>query len=216
MLWPRRDVQVSCSRGCYDDCVNDVVSVLEFWFGPDYRSGVVPPAYRQRWFEKNAAFDAEIKERFEGTYRAIVSDEREEWLGTAEGSLAYVIVLDQFSRNMFRETAAMYDADARAVSAADTAIDNGYDAALAAWLRMFFYMPFMHAEDIRAQDRCVALFEALCRDEGADVFDDSLRYARLHRDIVAKFGRFPHRNELLGREMTAAEQQFLDEGGPRF
>ena len=171
--------------------------VLAFWFSD--------PA---RWWRKDPTFDAEISDRFLALHDSLDRGEREDWLETARGTLAYVIVLDQLSRNMFRGTARMFASDARARATAQRAIDRGDDRALSKTERTFLYMPFMHREDVADQDRCVALF--------ASAAPDQLRFAEQHRDIIRRFGRFPHRNALLGRESTPEEQEFLKQPGSSF
>ncbi len=171
--------------------------VLAFWFAD--------PA---RWWKKDPAFDAEIRDRFLSLHEAIVRGEREDWLASPRGTLAYVVVLDQFSRNMFRGTARMFAGDPRALAAARRAVDRGDDARLTDAEQGFLFMPFMHSEDMADQDRSVALF--------AKRPEKDRRYAEMHRDIVRRFGRFPHRNELLGRESTPEEQDFLKQPGSAF
>jgi uncharacterized protein (DUF924 family) len=158
----------------------------------------------QRWFTKDASFDQACRERFLLTYEAASRGDLDEWELTPEGALALVLLLDQFPRNMFRGTRAVYRTDPAAQMAADRAVEKGYDRQVDPALRQFFYLPFMHSEDLAHQERSVALSEAL-GDE------DTLKWARHHRDIVARFGRFPHRNEILGRETTDEEAQFLEE-----
>ena len=169
--------------------------VLTFWreAGPD------------KWFTKDLAFDAEIREKFLGTYEAAVAGRLSEWEATAEGALALVIVLDQLSRNMFRGDARTYAADPAARAAAHRSLKRGYDQDVPAGERGFFFLPFMHSEDLADQERCVALY----REAG----DPDLKYALEHHDIVRRFGRFPHRNVMLGRITTPEEQAFLDGGG---
>lgn len=163
-------------------------------------------AGRDRWFEKNDDFDLTIKSKFLATHMAAVLGKLRAWEDSAEGALALVIVLDQFSRNMFRGTAQAFAADALAREVADRAIAQGFDQATEQALRPFFYLPFMHSELLTDQDRCVRLYEALGDPEQS-------KYATTHRDIIAKFGRFPHRNRALGRVSTLDEQEFLDGGG---
>jgi uncharacterized protein (DUF924 family) len=158
-----------------------------------------------RWFRADPSFDAELRERFLPLHEAAVAGELADWASHAEGALALVLLLDQFPRNAFRGTARMYAGDALARAAADAAIGAGFDRAVDPALRGFFYLPFMHSEQLADLDRCVQLNEA--------VGGESLRFARHHRDIVARFGRFPHRNALLGRASTEAEKRFLAEGG---
>ncbi|MCC7536395.1 MAG: DUF924 domain-containing protein [Deltaproteobacteria bacterium] len=173
--------------------------VLEFWFGLD-------PA---RWWKKDPAFDAEVRSRFADLHAAVERGEHEGWRATPRGALAYVIALDQLSRNMFRGEARSFASDARALEAARDAVAQGFDAALPPTERPFLYMPLMHSESLEDQERCVALFRAL-GSEG------QLRFAEQHRDIVARFGRFPHRNAILGRDSTPAELEFLTQPGSSF
>jgi len=169
--------------------------VLKFWraAGPSL------------WFAKDAAFDARFRERFLIAHEAAARGELEHWQATPEGALALVILLDQFPRNAFRGTARMYDTDALARKAAATALAAGYDQRLPRELRKFFLLPFAHSEDLADQERSVALARR--------IGPDDLAHAERHRDIVQRFGRFPHRNRILGRKTTPQEQQYLDDGG---
>jgi uncharacterized protein (DUF924 family) len=159
-----------------------------------------------KWFGKSDAFDAELRERFEGLHFAASRGELSHWAETAEGSLALLILLDQVPRNIFRGSAHSYATDPLARSIADAAIKLGQDMELEAALRPFFYLPFEHSEAMADQDRSVALAVALGDPE-------TLKWAELHRDIIREFGRFPHRNAALGRVSTAAEEKFLKDGG---
>jgi uncharacterized protein (DUF924 family) len=172
------------------------MDVLAFWraAGPD------------KWFTKDAAFDAEIAARFFGLWRAAAEGKLARWEETPEGALALVIVLDQFPRNMFRGEARTYDTDASARAVADRALARGCDRQVAQLERRFFYMPFMHSEDPADQERCVEL----ARGYGDEEFT---RYAEHHAGIVRRFGRFPHRNAALRRDTSPEEQAFLDAGG---
>jgi uncharacterized protein (DUF924 family) len=171
--------------------------VLAFWFAD--------PA---RWWKKDPAFDAEIRARFIPLHEAIDRGEREDWLDTARSALAYVIVLDQFSRNMFRGTARSFASDPRALAAARRGVDRGDDRTLSDDERVFLYMPFMHSEWLDDQDRSCALFLASRHDQA--------RFAEMHRNIIRRFGRFPHRNAILGRTSTPEEDAFLKQPGSSF
>jgi uncharacterized protein (DUF924 family) len=160
----------------------------------------------KRGFEKDAAFDAEIHRRFLATHEAAARGELTGWEATPEGALALVIVLDQFPRNMFRGDARTFATDVKARDVAQGALARGFDRQVPDDLRTFFYVPFMHAENLADQERCVALYRA-----AGD--DYSLKYAEEHADIIRRFGRFPHRNAVLGRGTTDEEQAFLDAGG---
>jgi uncharacterized protein (DUF924 family) len=170
--------------------------VLAFWrtAGPD------------KWFEKDALFDAEIARRFSALWHASREGKLRAWGDTAESALALVIVLDQFPRNMFRGDARTYATDPLAREIASQAIAEGADQRVDQTLQQFLYMPFMHSEELADQERCVALFAAAGEGENA-------KFAEGHADIVRRFGRFPHRNRILGRATTQAEEAFLDEGG---
>jgi uncharacterized protein (DUF924 family) len=169
--------------------------VLQFWreAGPG------------RWFRRDDAFDATFRERFLPTHAAAASGALDAWAGSAEGALALVLLLDQFPRNAFRGTPRVYATDAQARATADAAIRAGFDQQVDSALRRFFYLPFMHSENIEDLDRCVALNEA--------AGGEALRYALNHREIVRRFGRFPHRNAVLGRPASPEEERFLAEGG---
>jgi uncharacterized protein (DUF924 family) len=170
--------------------------VLAFWreAGPD------------KWFEADAAFDAAIRERFVATYLAAVAGKLADWENAAEDALALVIVLDQFPRNMFRGEPRAFAADALARAVANRAIGRGFDRRYAPPEQRFFYLPFTHSETLEDQERCVALNRAAADDEG-------VKWAEIHADIIRRFGRFPHRNRILGRTTTPEEQVFLDGGG---
>jgi uncharacterized protein (DUF924 family) len=159
-----------------------------------------------RWFKKDPAFDAEITARFLAIYERAARGDRSAWEATAEGALALLIVLDQFPRNMFRGQARTYAADPLARDIAARALARGFDREVPSSDRRFFYLPLMHSEELADQERCVAL----ARGFGDDGFT---KYAEQHADIVRRFGRFPHRNTVLGRATTPAEQAFLDAGG---
>ncbi len=158
------------------------------------------------WYRKDASFDAEILARFLATYEAAAANNLSAWENTATGALALLIVLDQFPRNMFRGSARAFAADALARAAADRAIARGFDQEIEPPLRTFFYLPFEHSENLADQERCVTLARAT-----GDA--DTLKWAQLHADIIRRFGRFPHRNAVLGRTTTPEEQVFLDAGG---
>jgi uncharacterized protein (DUF924 family) len=157
------------------------------------------------WFAKNAEFDRRFRERFLTLHEAAARGELAGWLATPEGALALVVLLDQFPRNAFRGTPHMYATDVLARQVADAAIAAGHDQAVEKAIRKFFYLPFGHSEKLADQERSVALCKALGQLD--------LAHAEGHRDIVRRFGRFPHRNPILGRSMTKEEQRYLDSGG---
>ena len=173
-------------------------AVLEFWRG----------AGHERWFNPNPDFDKEVRERFSGLHEAASASRLSAWEETAEGALALVIVLDQFSRNMFRGTARAFSADPLAREVSRRAIARAFDGEVEPAMRSFFYMPFMHSENLADQEYCLELFRASGDEEG-------IKYAEIHRDAILRFGRFPHRNEMLGRNSSADEIAYLDAGGFR-
>jgi uncharacterized protein (DUF924 family) len=197
----------------------DERDVLDLWFGELDADGRADKEHSQRWWRKDPDFDQLIRDRFGALHAAVSAGQRDHWLESADGRLAFVIVLDQFSRNMFRGQAQTFAGDSRALEAAREGVERGADRALAHDQRMFFYMPFMHSESPADQDRCVALFTAW-RDELEGPLREGveglIKYAEQHRVIVARFGRFPHRNAVLGRESTPEEAEFLTQPGSSF
>lgn len=177
--------------------------VLEFWFGDGSE-----PERARRWFAADAAFDRDCRGGFLADYERAAAGELDEWRATAAGALALILLLDQFPRNMFRNSARAFATDSRALAAARAAIARGFDRALPAERRAFVYMPFEHSENPAAQDESVRLFRALAREHPE--LADYVGYAEEHREIVKRFGRFPHRNGVLGRASTREELEFLD------
>lgn len=162
-----------------------------------------------KWFAKDDAFDREIAVRFEAAHHAAARGELADWAATAEGALALLLLLDQFPRNIWRGSAHAFATDPLARRIAQEAIAAGHDRATAADLRSFFYLPFEHSEALEDQDHCLALMAALDRETGGEL----ARWASLHREIIARFARFPHRNAALGRQSSAEEADFLAAGG---
>ena len=172
--------------------------VTDFWRG----------AGPKRWFRKDPAFDREIEDRFEPAHHAAARGEYPDWQNTADGALALVLVLDQFPRNIWRNSPHAYAADPLSRQIARFSIDCGHDRATETALRAFFYLPFEHSEDLADQDLSVALNTALQRDGGG-----AADWAHKHRDVIIRFGRFPHRNAALGRASTPEELAWLTDGG---
>ena len=185
--------------------------ILDFWFGREGEEGY--GEFREAWFKKDEEFDDQVRERFLDDYERAARGEYDGWREAPEGFLALVILLDQFPRNMFRGDARTYATDEQALEISESAIERAFDRELPPFQRMFLYMPFMHSEDVEVQRRSVELFESLAAAEnGRDVRDFTVS----HRDIVERFGRFPHRNALLDRETTPEEAEFLKEPGSSF
>lgn len=187
-------------------------AVLDFWFGPPDDPGHL--LSRRRWFEKDAAFDALIGARFGPLIERGLAGELMSWADETGSALAEIVVLDQFTRNLFRGTPRAFAGDGLALEAATRLVKSGADRTLSGVQRQFVYLPFEHAESMVAQHCSMALFEQLGRDEPA--LAGLLEWARRHHDIVARFGRFPHRNAILGRASTAEEIQFLAQPGSGF
>jgi len=196
-----------------------IEDVLDFWFGELNDLGCSSPEHRKRWWTKSDAFDAAIKGHFLNDYEAIAAGERETWRSTERGTLAYIIVLDQFSRNMFRRTPNMFVADELAREACSEGIDAGFDVELAFDERVFFYLPLEHSESMDDHHRCVEIFDDLLDSAPESLKADAKNYldfAKGHKAIVERFGRYPHRNETLGRPSTPEEIEFLKEPGSSF
>ena len=193
--------------------------VLQFWFGDVDELGRSDARHSRRWFTADGAFDREVADRFGETYADVRAGGRDAWLDDPRGRVAFVIVLDQFPRNMFRGTGRMFEGDRQALAAASEGVARHHDQQLSANERSFLYMPFMHSEELAMQDRSVALFTALAAGAPPALrasLQGSVRYAERHREIIARYGRFPHRNALLGRESTPEENAYIAQPGSGF
>lgn len=180
--------------------MSDPEAVLSFWFDE-----LTPP----QWFEKSLEMDAQISDRFADVHALAMSGALSSWRATPQGRLAEVIVLDQFSRNMFRDTPGSFASDALALQRSREAIDAGADQELSEQRRMFLYMPFMHSESSEVHEEAVRLFESLENSK-------ALEFEHLHKVIIDRFGRYPHRNEILGRTSTPEELEFLTQPNSSF
>lgn len=179
-----------------NDGVVSPLDVLDFW----WQAGAA------KWFAQNDDFDTLCRDTFLPTIEAAKAGHLDAWAETPAGALALIIVLDQFTRNVFRGQAAAFEADGKAVAVADKAVELGYDRAFPKEVRVFFYLPFEHAEDMAYQEKSVDL----CRGLGDMQY---YHYALIHMDVIRRFGRFPHRNAVLGRDTSEAERAFLASGG---
>ena len=187
-------------------------AVLDFWFGAPGSSEF--GSTRKVWFSKDADFDAAIRERFGALVESALRGELEAWSDEPRASLAQILLLDQFTRNAFRGSARSFAGDARALAAASRMVGSRQDQALPPFMRAFVYLPFEHAEGLAMQDEAIRLFHRLVIEapEHADMLD----YAHRHRDVIERFGRFPHRNSILGRQSTAEEITFVQKPGSGF
>lgn len=186
-------------------------SVLDYWFGPAPERDL--PARKRMWFGKNEETDRTIRQRFLEIYESAAAGGLDQWQATPTSCLALILVLDQFPRNMFRDTARAFAADGLARRWARHAVANRYDRSLTPLARLFLYLPFEHSEDIEDQTLCLRLFADLA---SMPETADGAEYAKRHYDIVARFGRFPHRNRILGRQSTSEEADFLQRPGSSF
>jgi len=187
--------------------------VLDFWFGAPGSLDAGKP--RREWFVKQDAFDALVRARFGATIEQALAGGLREWDDEGpQGALARILVLDQLTRNAHRDTPTAFAGDALALAAARRLVDSGADRQLPPLQRAFVYMPFEHAEDAYMQERAVELFGVLAAEQPG--FDEMLDYAHRHRGVIARFGRFPHRNAILGRASTPEETEFLRQPGSRF
>ncbi len=192
--------------------------VLTFWFGDAPLADWPEPHRGDLWFKGGADVDANIRAQFGPLVDEAMAGGLTDWEATPLSRLALILLLDQFSRNVYRGQARAFAGDARAQALAQRTLDAGEDNTLPRAGRLFVYMPLMHAETLAQQDTCVACFERLhagASGQVKDILANNLQYAILHRDIVARFGRFPHRNAVLGRQSTPEEIEFLKDG-PRF
>lgn len=188
-----------------------VGEILDFWFGREDEPGY--GEFREVWFKKDVEFDREVRDRFESLYEEAATGRLYGWMEEARSSLSLVIVLDQFPRNMFRGDPRTHATDDKALETAKYAVEHAFDRELPVFQRQFLYMPFMHSESLDDQRRSVELFKLLAAEPGAA---DLSSYAVGHMEIVERFGRFPHRNEILGRQTTPEEAEFLTQPGSSF
>jgi len=168
-------------------------SIVDFWFSD---------AVRPLWFKSTAEFDNQLRDRFGMVWQDAAAGKLDSWAESAEGALALVILLDQIPLNIYRGKARSFSTEAKAREIAERAIDKGWDTTLPDEQKAFLYMPFMHSETLADQDQAVALYQAAG-------LEDNLKFAQHHQDIIQRFGRFPHRNEILGRDSTEAEEAYL-------
>ncbi|HSH42223.1 MAG TPA: DUF924 family protein [Arenicellales bacterium] len=204
--------------GCSSNPDPDAGAVLEFWFGDP----ADPANVKERgklWFSADQAVDERIRKRFGVLHEQAARGELEDWTGDPRAALALVVLLDQFTRNLYRGSAAAFSNDARALEISRDGVARGLGASLGVVERAFWYMPFQHCEDLEVQRRSVRLYRALVDDSPPQFkpfSENAYEFAVLHCEIIERFGRFPHRNELLGRSSTDEELEYLAGGGHRF
>ena len=188
-----------------------IEKILTFWFGNTEDENYGKP--RVEWFMKNADFDQEIKNHFFDTYKKAKNQELKHWQESPQGAIALILLLDQFPRNLFRNDPQAFATDNLALSTADYAIKKGFDQELLPVQRWFIYIPFEHSENIEHQRYCLELFGKLKNDPYSQ---NAIKFAQQHYDIIEKFGRFPHRNKILGRLSTKEEIEFLTQPNSSF
>jgi uncharacterized protein (DUF924 family) len=192
---------------------------LEFWFGPDVKDDAAIERQSMSWFIQDAGFDEEIARRFGELPDRAIAGELDAWRSAPRSTLALVLAVDQFPRNLYRGSARAFRYDALGLEVAEAAIEAGFDRALHPIEASFFYLPLEHAEDLETQERCVAVFDGLgqrCSGSLRDRVALSCEFAKRHREVIRSFGRFPHRNAVLGRESTREELSYLERGGETF
>jgi len=198
---------------------NKIEEILDFWFGHLPDDSFLPEEKAKLWFQKDPLFDQEIRRKFEDVLHASVSGELTDWLSTPRGILAYIVLLDQFPRNMYRDLPEEYAYDHLVLSVVREALKNGVDEKLKQVERKFLYMPLMHSEDPEDQDMSIEYFTRLRNSappQHREYFEMVLDFAHRHKAIIDQFGRYPYRNEQLGRETTEEEEEFLKTPGSRF
>lgn len=197
----------------HDACIAEIHG---FWFGRLDQYGNSEPEYRQLWFQSSAATDTTIERRFGYPVKLALAGELDQWPQRERGLVAMVLLLDQFTRNLFRGTPQAFAGDATALTLSRQAIAAGADRALPTIHRVFLYLPLEHSEELAVQEQSVTLFENLREDSAPELRDqlaEYCRYAVAHRDVIARFGRFPHRNAMLGRKSSPEELQHLETHG---
>jgi len=196
-----------------------IETVLEFWFGSSADDGAVAKEKFALWWSKSPQVDEEIRQRFENLVAQAGSGKLTDWQSTPSGRLALILLTDQFPRNIHRDSPRAFAQDSKALAWCLDGIKNDFDLKLRPIERVFFYLPLEHAESLKHQEQSVKLFRELAESVTSDqktLFDGYLDYAVRHRDTIARFGRFPHRNKILGRGSTAEELVFLAEPGSSF
>ncbi|MCK5378207.1 MAG: DUF924 domain-containing protein [Acidobacteria bacterium] len=194
-------------------------TIREFWFGKNIDDGAVAEDRSSLWWSKDPSTDAEIRRRFESLVIAAESGDLDDWRLSIDGRLALVLLTDQFPRNIFRDSPAAFRFDALARNLCVEGLETRADRELRPIERVFFYLPLEHSEDLDDQNRCVALFRELAEEVGADIketFENFVAFALRHQVIIERFGRFPHRNSILGRQSTREETDFLTQPGSSF
>ena len=196
-----------------------IETILTYWFGANPGEAAMAKDRADLWWSKNAEVDREIRRRFEGSLELAAEEKLDPWLAEPRGRLALIILTDQFPRNIYRDSPLAFSFDAKALECSLEGVEQSHDLLLQPIERAFFYLPLEHSELLEHQERSVLMFGnlvPLVAAEQKEIFEQYLSFAILHRDIIARFGRFPHRNRILGRSSTAEEIHFLSQPGSSF
>ena len=193
-----------------NDCIDNI---HDYWFGPLHDNGMSAAAQHALWFKADPVTDEHCRARFGSWLELALAGELDHWAGTDRGLLALVILLDQFSRNIHRGSPAAFGGDTRALALAQQTIASGRHQRLPAIHQVFLYLPLEHCEDLEVQEECVTLLEELAAITGDEQMAGFTRYAIAHRDVIVKFGRFPHRNTILQRPSSPDELEYLEKHG---
>ncbi len=191
----------------------DIAALHDFWFGPLDDAGMCGEERNPLWFQSSPDTDEHCRQHFGSPVEQALAGELDHWADSDEGLVALVVLLDQFTRNLYRGTPQAFAGDTAALALAQANIASGHYQRLPAIHQAFLYMPLEHCEDLEVQEECVTLFEDLAAVTGNELLANFTRYAIAHRDVIARFGRFPHRNAILGRESSAAELEYLQTHG---
>ena len=187
--------------------------ILMFWFGQLNTAGLSEPGQHGLWFKSSETTDRQCRELFGSCVEQAIAGCLDDWTASDKGLMALILLLDQFPRNIYRGATAAFSGDPRALALAQQAIADNRHTDMPPIHRVFLYLPLEHSEDLEAQDLCVALFEELAESTGGEQMADFSRYAKAHRDVIASFGRFPHRNAIFARASTPAEVKHLETHG---
>ena len=191
----------------------DITAIHQFWFGALDDAGLAAPEQNRLWFSASAQTDATVRSRFGDTVNRALAGELNHWAQEDSGLIALVLLLDQFTRNIFRGTVQAFAGDGMALDLARQAIATRRHTALAPIHQVFLYMPLEHCEELAIQEECVRLFAELAETAGAEAVNGFARFATAHRDVITRFGRFPHRNAILGRDSSPEELAYLEKHG---
>ena len=191
----------------------DIASIHQFWFGELDEAGFAAPGQGRLWFSASEQTDSAVRGRFGDLVELALAGELNDWAANDAGLVALLLLLDQFTRNIYRATPRAFAGDEQALQFAVQAIAAGRDAVLPPIHRVFVYLPLEHSEDLATQEQCVRLFDVLERETNTASVKEFARFAVAHRDVIARFGRFPHRNAILGRASTADELAYLERHG---